>query len=248
MQHGCYVLHVKAGFEEREESILSQFSRLNLPLEWVLDHDIPEISQDILRKYKYRGTLRDQEVSCCLKHIAAWERVAAGNQPGGFVFEDDILIDQHRFNMVTQAALGEFEARSPDGEGCICFGDGCALYVPWTKTRQGVYLYPAEYVRAADSYWLARKSAQRMLDRVMRQGFGNRSADHMIDLLCADLNVPIFWTAPSVVTQGSHNGRFRSSIQLQERGTRLGKEIEWLVKRIRRKYLYPLAGVDLTRR
>lgn len=248
MQHDCYVLHVKEGFEEREKSILSQFSRLALPFQWILEHDIPEISQDILQKYKYRGSLRDQEISCCLKHIAAWERLAAGTQVGGFVFEDDVLIDLHRFNMVTQAALEEFQARFPAGEGCVCFGDGCALYVPWTKTRRGVCLYPAEYVRAADSYWLAQRSAQRMLDRVMRQGFGDRPADHMIDLLCAELDVPIYWTVPSVVSQGSHTGRFRSSIQMQERGTRLGKGVEWLVKRIRRKYLYPLAGIDVTRR
>jgi glycosyl transferase family 25 len=248
MQHGCYVLHVKKGFDEREKSILSQFSWLNLAFQWVLDHDIPEISAELLRKYKYAGSLRNQEISCCLKHIAAWERIAVGNQPGGFVFEDDVLIDLRRFNAVTSAALEEFQACFPAGEGCICFGDGCALYVPWTKVHRGVYLYSAEYVRTADSYWLAKRSAERMVDHVMRNGFGARPADHLIDLLCDELGIPIYWTAPSVVTQGSHNGRFRSSIQLQERGTRLGKEIEWLVKRIRRKYLYPLVGVDLTRR
>lgn len=246
MSHEHYVLHVRRGYEEREKSILFQFSRLGIPFQWVLDHDIPDISPAVLRKYNYHGALRNQEISCCLKHIAAWERIASGDSPGGFVFEDDVLIDLRRFNMVTRAALEEFQARFPEGEGCLCFGDGCALYVPWTRTKRGVYLYPAEYVRAADSYWLSKGSAQRMVDRVMQNGF-ERPADHLIDILCAELGIPIYWSAPSVVSQGSHTGRFRSSIQTQERASRIGKEIEWLFKKIRRKYLYPLLGIDLTK-
>ncbi|MEW6593505.1 MAG: glycosyltransferase family 25 protein [Thermodesulfobacteriota bacterium] len=247
MNDNRFVLHVKTGYPERELSILDQFSRLRLPFQWVLEHDIPEISQDVLRKYKYHGSLRDQEISCCLKHIAAWERIAAGNHAGGFVFEDDVLIDLRRFKTVTEAALEEFQARFPAGDGCLCFGNGCCLYVPWTKTKQGTILYPAEYVRAADSYWLSRKSAQRMVERIKQAGF-EKPADHLIDVLCSELGIPICWSAPAVVSQGSHTGLFPSSIQTQETGSRIGKEIEWLFKRVRRKYLYPLVGVDLTRK
>lgn len=246
MKYDCYVLHVKTGYIEREESIVSQFSRLDLPFQWVLDYDVPDISPEILRKYNYHGRLRNQEISCCLKHISAWEKIAAGEHPGGLVFEDDVLIDLSRFSVVSGKAFDEFQAISPDGEGCICFGDGCCLYVPWTKTKQDTILYPAEYVRAADSYWLSKGSAQRMVDHVTQSGF-EKPADHLIDLLCRELAIPIYWTAPSVVSQGSHTGRFRSSIQTQEAGLRIGKEIEWFFKRIRRKYLYPLWGIDLTK-
>lgn len=247
MNHGCYILHVKKGYEDRKKSIIAQFSRLELPFQWILAHDIGEISQTELQRYNYRGSLRDQEISCCLKHIEAWEKIACGPHPGGFVFEDDVLIDLQRFVPVVSEAIAEFQTTFPDHLGCICLGDGCALYVSWTRKKKGTRLYAAEYVRAADSYWLSRETAQRMLDWLGRYGF-DRPADHVIDELCARLAIPILWMEPPVVSQGSHTGRFRSSIQLQESGNKTGKKIEWLLKRIRRKYLFPLLGIDLTRR
>lgn len=248
MDYGYYVLHVKKGYEEREKSILAQFSRLRLPLQWILAHDVGEFSRTELEKYNYKGSrLRDQELSCCLKHFTAWEKIAAAPQPGGFVFEDDVLIDLQRFVPVTAEAIAEFYANHPDHLGCICLGDGCALYVPWTRIKKGKRLYAAEYVRAADSYWLSRETAQRMVDWLRQHGF-DRPADHAIDELCTQMEIPILWMEPSVASQGSHTGRFHSSIQLQENGYKLGKKIEWLVKRIRRKYLFPLLGVDLTKR
>ncbi|OGQ98792.1 MAG: hypothetical protein A2505_06570 [Deltaproteobacteria bacterium RIFOXYD12_FULL_55_16] len=247
MNHEYYVLHVKEGFEERKKSILAQFLRLQIPVQWILAHDISEISQTDLQKYNYQGSLRNQEISCCLKHIAAWEKIAAGPHAGGFVFEDDVLIDLQRFTPVVNEAIAEFQATFPDRLGCICLGDGCALYVPWTRKKKGTRLYAAEYVRAADSYWLSRETAQLMLDWLRQHGF-DRPADHVIDEICAQTGIPILWMEPPVVSQGSHTGRFQSSIQLQESSNKTGKKIEWFFKRIRRKYLFPLLGIDLTRR
>ena len=43
MKPSNYVIHVKKGYEDREESIKSQFTALNLDFEWVLDFDITEL-------------------------------------------------------------------------------------------------------------------------------------------------------------------------------------------------------------
>lgn len=244
---GCYVLHVKQGYEERARNINKQFARLGLDLRWILEHDIPEISPDTLQAYRYHGSLRPQEISCCLKHISVWEQIAHAPEAGGIVFEDDVLLDLHNFLPVSKAALAEFRATRPGQPGCICFGDGCALYVPWTKKQPGRMLYPAEYVRAADSYWLSRETAARMVDWVRSHGFA-RPADHLIDQICAKLAIPIFWTDPTVVSQGTHIGRFQSGIQTQEHCPKMIKKIEWLWKKTRRKYLYPLLGMDFTKK
>lgn len=246
MDHGYYVLHVKQQ-EDRAQSIRTQFSTLDLPLQWILEYDISEIPDAVLEKHRYRGLLRPQEISCCLKHIRAWEKIAAAPKPGGFVFEDDVLLDLQNFIPVTEQALAEFTRFFPEENGCICFGNGCALHVPWTKFKKNRHLYPAEYVRAADSYWLSRKTATLLLDRLSQNGF-SLPADHLLDELCFDLHIPIFWVEPSVVSQGSHTGRFHSSIQLQEQGSKIRKKLEWFLKIARRKYLYPLLGIDLTRR
>lgn len=243
MDYPCYVLHVKKGFEEREKSIVAQFEKLSLSFTWILDFDIPELGREVLEKYRYHGSqLRDAEISCCLKHIAAWEKIAAGSHDGGFVFEDDALIDCGKFEEIVMAAIAEFNSDRLE-VGCLCLGDGCAMHVPWTKLKRGKRLYRAEQVRAADSYWLTRKAARLMLERLNNNGFF-LPADHLITKIAAELHIPIFWVEPTVVCQGSHTGRFRSTIQNLERGT-VKDSIGWFIKKIRRRYIYPLFGVDL---
>jgi len=243
MNSPCYVLHVKNGFADREKSIVEQFAKLSLPFEWILDFDIPELTQAILEKYGYHGEqLRDAEISCSLKHIAAWEKIASGSDEGGFVFEDDALIDCDRFVEIASQAIEEFRAHSLEA-GCLCFGDGCAMHVPWTKLKWGRRLYPAEQMRAADSYWLSKQAAQLLLARLGKKGFF-LPADHLITKFAAEQHIPIFWVEPTVVCQGSHTGKFRSTIQHLERGT-IKDSLGWFVKKIRRRYIYPLFGVDL---
>jgi glycosyl transferase family 25 len=239
----CYVLHVKQGYTEREQSIVSQFDSLDLPFAWILAHDISDIDEETLAKYKYRGArLRPAEISCSLKHMTAWERIAHGSTSGGVVFEDDVLLDRKRFVPTLAEALKEFTATGKE-TGIICLGNGCGLYVPWTRRRRKQHLYEAQHVRAADSYYLTRKTAQSMLAWIDRFGF-SLPADHLLNKLAWELNIPIFWLEPSVVTQGSHTGRFASLIQTEENGY-LPKNLEWFLKKIRRKYLFPLLGIDL---
>lgn len=243
MEYPCYVLHVKEGFEDREQSIVEQFSALSLPFEWILDFDVAELSREVLEKYGYSGTiLRDSEISCSLKHISAWERIAAGPASAGFVFEDDVLIDRERFRKTAEQAIAEFHD-SGEEEGCLSFGDGCAMYVPWTKLTRGRLLYRAEQVRATDSYWLTRKTAASMLAWLKDNGFF-LPADHLITKITCELDIPLYWVEPTVVSQGSHTGRFRSMIKEQDRGE-FKEKVKWLIKKFRRKYLYPLLGQDL---
>ncbi len=242
MKYNSYVLHVKKGYEEREKSIIEQFSSLELPFEWILDHDKDDITSEILKAYQYKGNFNVEAISCALKHICAWERIAQEDCDGGFVFEDDVLIDLERFKQVSKKALAEYQALWP-GCGYISLGSGCALYVPWTKKRKNRMLYQASYARAADSYWINRETAQIMVKWVKENGFA-KPADHLIDHICSELNIPILWLEPTIADQGSHTGLFTSSIQILERGTFIDR-VGWKMKIMRRKYLYPLIGKDL---
>lgn len=243
MDYPCYIIHVKNGYEDREQSIVEQFARLKMPFEWVLDYDVPDLGQGIYDRYGYHGDkLRPAEISCSLKHIAAWERIVAGDSDGAFIFEDDVLIDIDRFKRSAEEAIQEFYASGR--KTChISLGDGCAMYVPWTKTRIGCRLYPAEQVRATDSYWLTKETAGLRLAWIAEHGF-HLPADHLINKIDNELGIPILWLSPTIVTQGSHTGQFASQIQTWDRGE-LKEKVKWVIKKFRRKYLYPLLGNDL---
>lgn len=242
MDYPCYIIHTKEGAEDRELSIIKQFARLKMPFEWILDYDIINLDQSALDRYGYYGNkLSPAEISCSLKHITAWERIAAGDSQGAFVFEDDVLISVGRFKQVVRQAIEEFYACVRD-IGHISLGDGDAMYVPWTKTRKNRRLYPAEQVRMADSYWITRQTARIRLAYLAKYGF-YLPADHLINKIDNEQGIPIFWLEPTVVTQGSHTGRFTSQLQAGD-GGRLKKKIKWMAKRLRRQYLYPLLGRD----
>jgi len=245
MDCNYYVLHVKEGFTNREKSIIEQFARLELPFEWVLDYDKDELSDDVLERYGYSGSLRKEEISCCLKHITAWERIARGPWAGGFVFEDDILIDVQNFKAGIQKAILELNTHW-QGHGCISLGNAMAFYVPWTKRKKDRLLYQADFIRATDSYWLTKALARKMVEWIMANGF-SLPADHLVDRINMELEVPMLWLAPTLISQGSHTGLFASSIQNQERGKWFDR-IEWRIKIFRRKYLYPLMGIDLRKK
>jgi glycosyl transferase family 25 len=236
------VLHVKKGYEDREACIIDQFAQLGLDFEWVLDHDIPELTSQVLKKYGYRGDLPPEAISCSMKHIAAWERIAAGSEAGGLVLEDDALVDRKHFETAIEACLLELKT-DWSGRGCICFGSGCAMFVPWTKLKKGRRLYRAEIVRAADSYWIDHQTARQRLDWIRENGF-SLPADHLINAIDTQLGIPILWAEPTVVAQGSHTGLFTSSIQLEDTAG-WWKKAEWVIKIARRKYIYPLLGKDL---
>ena len=244
MEFQAYVLHVKTGYEDREKSIIEQFSKLNLPFDWILDYDKDDITQEILDEFGYKGDMNIEAVSCALKHICAWKQLAESNHTGAFFFEDDVIVDVKNFKHFFSKAFVEYKEKWP---ACsyISLGSGCALYVPWTKKRKNTYLYPAQYARAADSYWMSRKTARKMIHWINVNGF-TLPADHLIDHICKELDIPILWLEPTVADQGSHTGLFPSSIQDLERGKLLDR-LEWKVKIFRRKYLYPLMGRDLTR-
>lgn len=245
MEYKCYVLHVKKGYEDREKSIIDQFSRIGIPFEWVLDHDREEITPDLLAKYQYKGDMTLAEISCSLKHIRAWELIAQGNAPGGIVFEDDCLIDIDKFQTICRNFLREYHANCP-GCGYVSLGSGSTLYVPWTKKQKNKLLYLAEYTRTADAYWINLETAVKMVQWIKGNGI-DRPADHLIDRITIDLNIPIFWLAPTLVDQGSHTGVFRSSIQRMGQGKVIDR-LMWLIKLVRRKYLYPLLGIDLRKK
>lgn len=242
MNFPVFVLHVKTGFEDRERSIQRQFDDLRIPFQWILDFDIDDIDERVLARYRHpERHLRPDEISCCLKHRAAWERIDESGAEGGLVLEDDVLLDAGNFEATLASALDEFR-RLHAASGCICLGDGCALHVPWTKTRRGTYLYPADLMRASDSYWIDRPTAVALKRWVDARGL-TLPADHLIETILKELGIPLFWMEPTIVHQGSHSGVFRSMIQLNDEGL-LKKKHEFWIKKIRRKYIYPLLGID----
>lgn len=247
-----YVLHVKKGYEDREKSIVKQFGALGISFEWVLDYDISDIDdnrEEILKRYSYNGNMKDSAISCALKHISTWEKIAIASQEGAFIFEDDVVIDLLNFKTVVKSALEESKREWLNGynDALISLGDAGAMHVPWTRMDKGKKLYSSELTRCSDSYFITKGAAQKMIKWIEKNGF-TLPSDGLIDKICSEIGILILWLEPTVVSQGTHTGIFASAIDIGERKGGIFNKVEWYARVLRRKYLYPIFGIDLRKK
>ena len=50
LNYRSYIIHVKKGYEDRERSIIEQFTRLEMPVEWVMAYEIVRSNPDVLAR------------------------------------------------------------------------------------------------------------------------------------------------------------------------------------------------------
>lgn len=97
----CYVINLAKNVQRLNNSA-HQLDAAGLT--WHRIHAVNgwELSeQQIKQVYDARRNARDgrqplvpPEIGCYLSHIAAWEQIAEGPEPGGFIFEDDFAADE----------------------------------------------------------------------------------------------------------------------------------------------------------
>jgi glycosyl transferase family 25 len=228
-----YVIHV-AQFTDRAAHMKEQLSRFGIPFEFVLPFDADVLDQQILARYLIPGgRLVKPQLSCILKHMEAMRRIAARNQRLALVLEDDVILHEN-FNEELSAILEEAKSFSPP----FTIQIGCAnnMYVPKAQLQPGKRLYPAGQVRATDSYLINAEAARQRLEWLDNNQF-DRPAGHLFNLVDNLKKIPIYWSDPTIVVQGSMNGAFRTAI---DRG-RENKPL-WFLKgrfwwsRLRKKY------------
>lgn len=69
-----FVLHVKQGYEERKIHIEKMMSDHNIPFQYILDGDIPDLTTERLDTY-FSGARHSLSpgTSCAMKHILTWQ-------------------------------------------------------------------------------------------------------------------------------------------------------------------------------
>jgi len=223
-----YVLHVKEGYEDRAKSIEEQLSNLNLEFEFVLEHDIPELTETELSKYFVKGhVLRDPELSCSMKHIETLQKIEKSEGEIFLVLEDDVLFNKKTLDILTQL---ESELKTIETDFVISLGNAANMYTPKKELKEGKLLYRNIENRAADSFLISKKAVQKRL-HWLEKNTTTLPADHMYNLIDNEVNNKIYWLEPTIVTQGSQAGLFISSIQKEKPFHRF----RWLWRDFRKK-------------
>ncbi len=237
MSPAIFVLHVRSGYEARAQHIERMMAELGLPFEYILDGDIPDLTPEwIEANFTHRmQSVAPHFLSCSTKHLIAMRQIVERGLPGALILEDDIDLDRRRFNRIFEASIRELE-EAGDAPAMISYEDTRLRFVEHSRLVPERYIYPGDRDRMAGAYYVNQGAAAAMLEYAR-----TRHLDEPIDLACARLLregvITYWWCHPTIATQGSFSGAFRSSLTT---GRPNIAGILWRLKRAYRRLLYRL--------
>lgn len=224
------VCHVKKGYEDRERHIREEFNKRGVPVNFFLDWDVADVTEEAKASFTASNRLRASEISLGLKHIGVWREFLKTDLPYCLVFEDDVFLAKNFVRKLNECLA---EIGSPARRAAVYLGNGCNYYVAGWKLRKGQQLYPALHARCADSYLITRPVAEARLAWIDKHKV-SLPIDHQIEFIDEQLGIEMLWFERPIVEQGSQNGAFQSSVAGRRHLLRF-KQIDWfLVKHWRR--------------
>lgn len=230
-----YVIHA-AHFEDRGAHMKQALGQLGIVFEFVADFDPKDITEEVEQKYFAPGVSMSMGAkSCALKHVRVMELMAERQEAKALVLEDDLVFDQHFVDWLL-VFLKEAANFAPG----YTIQLGCAnnMYVPGRQLKKDQHLYSMGEVRATEAYLVDAKAAQQRWTWIMENKI-NLPIDHFFNRCDAALLMPIYWSDPTLVEQGSMNGMFQTTIEsgrINKSALRLKLKFAW--QRLRKKYIY----------
>ena len=204
-----FVIHA-ASLAERRQLIEAQLTALGLRHEFILDHDIPDIPEPLRLRMFSTASLSLAQQSCALKHWQAHVLAERRGYARMLVLEDDVILSPD-FGAVFQRALAEELAiREPH---VTFLGCGGHYYVPRAEIEPGRLLYRRDQGKFADSYIIGLDAVKKRLQWIGEHGI-DRPIDHLFEAIDRATDTAMYWLEPPIVEQGSHNGRFRSALDV----------------------------------
>lgn len=228
-----FVLHVRKGYEDRETFIVDQFGKLGIEFEFILDGDIDDLSDSVIKTY-FTEAMHDRlpAMSCAMKHILAHERIVSDDLQNALILEDDVVLAPN-FETVFNQAMDE--VKTLKDPACIYYSNACNMYVPASDIRKGRVLYRADRSRAADSYSISQYVTKKRLEFIMNHKC-THPIDHQFNHMDPIIGIVPYWCHPTIVEQGSMNGMFDSAIDFSRKNS-FFRKLDWSLQKMYKKHI-----------
>lgn len=204
-----YVTHYKP-LADRKANMERQFSEQNIKGIYITDYDKEDLKEEDLKRFR-RPYMSNGEISLFLKHVESWKHIIASTNPYSIVFEDDAILTADFYNKFKNYMLS-----APTDFDMIFLGDGCQLHA-----QTNTLFTKAHASRCTDSMVISKKGAQKlyMFFNLRYIKYQNESIlvewaiDFWLNYVIHLIPLNIYWVEPTIVTQGSQNGKFSSSLR-----------------------------------
>ena len=230
-----FVIHPDR-LKERGEHIDRMMNGFGMDYVFVNEgHDEKHI-QALLDKYMKDGReklhCKTPRALCTVSHFLAYEQIVAQALEGALVLEDDIALSKDFVTRFSQS-ISEYREHYADKSIFISYEDSALRFVPRSQREKGRMLYPAKKGRMAGCYFINFKAAKAILEQLSTERCDLAIDWYHNDLIDKGL-LECLWCQPTIATQGTFSGAFRSSLVNDGPFVRW----RWLFKKNYKKVLY----------
>lgn len=208
-----FIIHYKKLFE-RKIHILEQLLKHRL-----FDYEFVEIDRDELSNYNtiiFEENFSKHQMAICLSHFYIYKKISE-NYESALVLEDDVILCDN-FKYVLEKYLEQL----PITCDILFIGNGCNLHIEHNNLIpfKNIYkksLEPTNWggngaSRCADSYIINKKYSTKLYEYINNLNYKiNTPIDIWLNKAFIDNNIEVYWCEPTIVTQGSQNGIFKTS-------------------------------------
>tara|TARA_Y100000768_G_C23978627_1_gene684440 strand:- start:296 stop:994 length:699 start_codon:yes stop_codon:yes gene_type:complete len=225
-----YITHYSP-LKERYIFIKNQLDKYEFNYEFITNYDRDNITKNELFIFNL-NKLKMSEISLFYKHIYSYKKIIdeSNNNTYSLILEDDAkLCDNFKDK------LEIYLSQLPEDYDMLFIGNGCNLHIPNNKIQPNKYIYFKNNIpiacqldiknwnvnwgigvaRCTDSYLISKNCANKILNYFNNINIEN-SINHPIDFWLNDiikiLNLNIYWAEPTIISQGTQCGIFKSSI------------------------------------
>ena len=216
-----FILHYTK-LKERRLHIEQQLAKYDFDVEFITDYDKENLSDADLELFD-TTVVTPSEMSLIRKHIACYERICKEGLNYAMIFEDDVTLAAN-----FKDKLENYMEQLPKVWDLFFIGEGgsCKFHVPdhiIKKQPPGTNVfYKSNYSsswggsgasRCADSYIVSNSAAYKMLAYLDRPEYKiAKEADHLLNEIALFNILKVYWAEPTLVTQESDNGKFKTSL------------------------------------
>jgi glycosyl transferase family 25 len=215
-----FVVHYKK-LVDRKKHVLDQFQKYN-----ITNYEFVEIDRDELNGqpiHIFKKNYSTSQIAIFLSHFYAYQQISKYYNCG-LIFEDDIILSDNFTNI-----LKKYMNDLPTNYDMLFIGDGCNLHIETDEIvlNKNIYekqLNPKNWdgkrdilpyegaTRCCDSYLVSNKCATQICNYISTLHYKiDIPIDWWLNIAARDNNLKIYWSEPTIVTQGTQNGLFQSS-------------------------------------
>lgn len=201
--------------------------------EFIHDGDLKDLSENVLESY-FKGDMKQVKpaTSCAFKHILAYQKLINSADNLALILEDDVILASNFCHKLNEYIL-EINKNSISNF-LISLEDSNLKYVKNSELKSGKFLYKNKHGRMASAYLIDKTFATNILNEIKAN-----KCHQPIDWFhnyCSDTEIiNIYWSHPTIASQGSVVGSIPSIIDNSKTG--LKRQISYGITKFYKKLI-----------